>query len=133
MANARYGYAWQQFLEGNIDWATGNFKVALVTSGYTPNFSTDQFLSVIGGGNIVATSANLTGLGAALFGVATAANVTFSAVSGSTASYIVIYQDTGNPATSPLLIFIDTATNLPVTPNGGNIVIQWNALGIFTL
>jgi hypothetical protein len=133
MANARYGYAWQQFLQGNIDWATGNFKVALVTSGYVPNFSTDQFLSVVGSGNIVATSSNLSSLVAALFGVASAANVTFSLVSGSTATYILIYQDTGNPATSPLLILIDTATNLPVTPNGGSITINWNAAGIFTL
>lgn len=133
MANSRYGYAWQQFLEGNIDWATGNFKVALVTSGYVPDFSTDQFLSVVGSGNIVATSANLTSLSAALFGVASAATVTINSVSGPVFSYLLIYQDTGNPATSPLLILIDTAANLPNTPNGGNQAIQWNALGIYTL
>ena len=33
---------------------------------------------------------------------------------------IVIYVDTGTEATSPLVAFIDTATGLPITPNGGD-------------
>ena len=33
---------------------------------------------------------------------------------------IVIYKDTGTEATSPLLAMIDTATGLPITPNGGD-------------
>src|SRR5206468_222846 len=33
-----------------------------------------------------------------------------------------------------LVLFEDTSvTGLPVTPNGGNIVITWNASGIFTI
>jgi hypothetical protein len=42
--------------------------------------------------------------------------------------------DTGTAATSPLVAYIDTGvTGLPVTPNGGNITVTWNASGIFQL
>ena len=40
----------------------------------------------------------------------------------------MIYKDTGNAATSPLIAYIDLTT--PVTPNGGDINITWNASGI---
>ena len=57
----------------------------------------------------------------------------FPAVTGNPAEAILIYIDTGSAATSRLVAWIDTATNLPVTPNGGDISIQWNASGIFQL
>lgn len=131
MANAMYLPGRQAFLQGNIAWPSDNIKINLITSGYTPNLTTDQYLSIIGGGNIVATSANLSSKGSTN-GVATAANVTFSSVSGSAAAYIGMYKDTGSSSTSPLLILIDTASNLPVTPNGGDINVQWST-SIFTL
>ena len=48
---------------------------------------------------------------------------------------MVIYQDTGDVNTSRLIAFIDTATGLPVTPNGGDIVVEWSngAVKIFKL
>ena len=80
MANVVYDLGRQAFLEGSIAWLTDNIKVALVR-GYS-YLSTHQFLSDItggGGGTIVATSANLSGK-ASTNGVASASNVTFSAV-----------------------------------------------------
>jgi hypothetical protein len=61
--------------------------------------------------------------------------VTFTAVSGTVVGAIVIYrQNAGANTTWRLVLFEDTSvTGLPVTPNGGNIVITWNASGIFTL
>jgi hypothetical protein len=41
---------------------------------------------------------------------------------------IVIYDDTpATEATKNLIAFIDTATGLPLTPNGGNVTVQWDA------
>lgn len=74
----------------------------------------------------VAVSTNLTGK-TSTAGVADADDVTFALVTGSSAEYIVIYQDSGVDATSQLIAFIDTATGLPVTPGGGNIVIEWSS------
>lgn len=136
MANRIYLLYRQAALEGTVAWLTDNIKVALVTNGYVPNTTTDQFLSIIGGGNIPTNgkSANLASKTSTL-GTANAANITFFSVTGSTATQIVLYKDTGSDATSPLIMLIDTATNLPVIPNGGDISVQWDsgANKIFTL
>jgi hypothetical protein len=42
--------------------------------------------------------------------------------------------DIRTESTSALICFLDTGvTGLPVTPNGGDITITWNASGIFAL
>jgi hypothetical protein len=48
---------------------------------------------------------------------------------------LVIYRkNSGANTTWALVLYEDTSvTGLPVTPNGGNIVITWNGSGIFTL
>ena len=103
----------------------GNIKACLVDSAsYTPDTAADQFLSDLSG--VVATSGNLTSK-TTTDGVADAADVTFSSVTGNQSEYIVVYQDTGTPSTSRLIALVDTATGLPVTPNGGDIVVQWDS------
>lgn len=61
-------------------------------------------------------------------------NVTFTALTGATCEAIIVFIDTGTAATSRLVAYFDTGvTNLPVTPNGGDVTITWNASGIFSL
>ena len=60
-------------------------------------------------------------------GVLDAADITFSAVSGSAIGAIILYKDTGSAASSPLILYLDTATGLPITPNGGDIIVQWDS------
>jgi len=85
----------------------------------------DEFLTTIAGGAQVAVSGNLS-IKSSTAGVADAADVTFAAVTGAVCNAVVLYKDTGVPATSPLLAYIGTATGLPVTPNGGDIIVQWD-------
>lgn len=128
MANALYDKGREGFLDGSIDWDTDTIKECLVR-GYAVNLATHQFLSDItggGGGTIVSTSAALASKTVAA-GVADAADVTHSAVpAGAAIPYIIIYKDTGVAGTSRLIAYIDTATNLPVTPNGGDITVAWD-------
>lgn len=127
MANALYDLGRESFLKGEISWSADNIKAVLVdTATYTVNLATDQFLSSIPAGERVATSANLTSKTTAA-GVADAADVTFSSVTGDQSEAVVIYQDTGVDTTSRLIAYIDTATGLPVTPNGGDITVQWDS------
>ena len=117
----------ESFLSQNpsIDWDTDNIKACLVRS-YTPSQS-HQYLSDVtgGGGGTIVASANL-GTKSVTGGVADAADITFTAVaSGAACNHIVLYKDTGTASTSPLIGYIDTATGLPVTPNGGDINIAW--------
>lgn len=60
-------------------------------------------------------------------GVCDANDVTFPTVTGDQCEALVIWKDTGLETTSPLLAFIDSATGLPVTPNGGDITVTWDS------
>lgn len=55
----------------------------------------------------------------------------FTAVSGATVEYLCFFKDTGTPSTSNLICYFDTATGLPLTPNGGDVNVTFNASGIF--
>lgn len=133
MANAIYP-KWKESLlqfTANNNLSSGTVKVALVDTGTYTYSSAHQFYSSVSG--VVGTPQTL---GSKTFtnGVFDAADVTFTAVTGASAEALVIYIDTGTAATSPLVAFIDTGvTNLPVTPNGGDITVTWNASGIFAL
>lgn len=125
MANALYAKYREHALKGEIAWLADNIKVVLVDAAdYTVNLATHEFLSDIPSAGRVATSANLTGK-TATGGVADADDVTFTAVSGDISEALVIYKDTGNASTSLLIAYIDTATGLAVTPNGGDINVIW--------
>ena len=121
MANTLYDYCRQRFLEAQINWMTDTVKVILVsTSAYTPQTAVHQYLADISGSARIAGPVTLTAK-ATTGGAADAADCTFTSVSGATINAIVIYKDTGTEATSPLIAYIDTATGLPITPNGGDI------------
>lgn len=126
MTNGLYAKGKQALLQADIDWLVDDIKIVLVdTALYTVNLATDQFLSSIPSGARVFTSGNLSGKTAA-DGVADASDVTMSTVTGASVEAVVIYRDSGSAATSALIAYIDTATGLPVTPNGGDIVVQWD-------
>lgn len=135
MANALYDKARESFLKGEIAWGNDNIKAILVDSAnYTPNLASDQFVSSIAAGAKTATSGNFSGK-TTTAGVADAGDITFLAVTGAQSEALVIFQDTGTASTSRLIAYIDTATGLPVTPNGGDITVSWDngAYKIFKL
>ena len=98
---------------------------AYTSGGYVVKLSRDEFLSDIPALARVATSAALTSK-TTTFGVADADDATFASVTGAQSEAIVIFKDTGSAGSSPLIAYLDQMTNLPVTPNGGNIIAQWN-------
>lgn len=126
MANALFDKARQRFLEGQFNWNTDTIKAVLVDTGtYTVNLSAHEFLSDVSAGSRIATSGAFTGK-ATTGGAADANDVTFTSVTGASIEAIVLYKDTGTDSTSPLIAFIDTATGLPITPNGGDIIVTWD-------
>lgn len=136
MANALYDKGRQGFLDGSIDWDTNTIKSFLLdAASYTPNLATHQFLSDVpaaarkgnSGGTTDADAPTL-GTKTVTDGVADAADVVFATVpAGAALEYILLYASTGVEATSRLIALIDTATGLPVTPNGGNITVAWDS------
>lgn len=123
MANAAYGKGLQAFANGEIDWIDDTIKVVLVdTADYTVAIDTHEFLSDIPVG---AREETVTLSGKAnVLGVLDAADATFSGTTGDGCEAVVIYRDSGDPATSHLLFYFDTATGLPVTL-GGTVIVQW--------
>ena len=129
MANAFY----PKYLEAVIQASSnsslaGTVKAALVDTGTYTYSSAHDFYDDVSG--VVGTPQTI-GSKTYTNGLFDGADVTFSAVSGASAEAIIIYIDTGTASTSRLVAYIDTGvTGLPVTPNGGDIVITWNASGI---
>ena len=133
MANAIYPKFKQAVLSGGAshDMSAGTVKVALVDTGTYTYSAAHEFLSSLSGR--VGTDQTL-GTKTFTDGVFDAANATFPSVTGATVESLVIYIDTGVAGTSRLVAYIDTGvTGLPVTPNGGDITITWDASGIFAL
>ena len=130
MANAVYPKAKERALtDAGIQWSTGDIKAILVkTSGGTNPYTysaAHEFRSELHADAQIATSGNL-GTKTVTDGVADAADVTFTAVTGEDAQAIVLFRDTLSAATDELIAYIDDATGLPVSPNGGDITIEWD-------
>lgn len=137
MANTFYSSALAGFLKGEINLLTDAIKVSIIdTADYTFSAAHD-FYSDIPAGAKVAASGNLASktVSDATPTVFDAADITIDAVTGDVSEALVIWKDTGNPATSQLILYIDTdgVGAINIIPNGGNITIQWNAAGIFSV
>lgn len=133
MANSLYDPARTKMLQTGIDWdnnSTATFKAILVDTGqYTVDLVNHDFLNDVPAGARIKT-ATMTGR-TIVSGAADADDTTFTAVpaGASTAAIleaIVIYKDTGAEGTSQLIAYIDSATGLPITPNGGDIIVVWD-------
>jgi len=138
MANALYP-KWKETISqadsnsalNSAEGTTGVY-VALVDTGTYTYSAAHQFYSDLSG--VVGTDQEIT-TKTQTNGVFDGADVTFTSVSGNTVEALVIYRKNGGANTTwPLVAYIDSSvTGLPVTPNGGNIDIQWNVSGIFAL
>ena len=106
-------------------------KVSLIDTGtYTYSDSHDFYADLSG---VTADSAALS-TKSTTDGVFDADDATFSSVSGAVSEALIIWMDTTNSATSPIILYLDTSvTGLPATPIGGDIIVQWNASGIMEI
>lgn len=95
----------------------------------------DQDLADITAGARIAVSSAVGSktVGTVAAGVFDHDNVTFSAVSGASVESIDYYNHTGTESTAQLICNIDSATGLPVTPNGGDITWTPAAGGVFQI
>lgn len=148
MSNALYEKATTAFAKGQINLETNNIKVALVTNGYTPDLTNHQYYTDIAshvatGTKPIKSLANKAILTGAQEGHLDADDALFTEITdGQTIPYAIIFQDTEagtdsvplTPGTARLIALLDTGTGLPITSNGGDITLQWDATnGIFSL
>jgi len=127
MANALFDSARAQFLQADLDLDDSILLVCVDHADITPLPATHDFLDDITGAGRVATSGAFASK-TFTAGVFDAADVTLTSVTGDPFESIVIYNNTpATEATKDLIAFIDTATGLPCTPNGGNINVVWDS------
>lgn len=116
------------------DTTDGPFCALVDTGTYTYSAAHDFYNDLSG---IVGTDQRIASptVGSVAQGVFDGADLTYSAVTGNSVEALVIYRkNSGANTTWRLVAFIDTGvTGLPVTPNGGDITVTWNASGIFLL
>jgi hypothetical protein len=141
MANGFYAYYLNNLLLATTtrpDWDTDTHKLVLTDHGTdTPVLATDDFYNDINTATVGSLSTALgskTG-GTVATGVADAADLTpaFTAVSGASVESLSLLKDTGTTSTSDLIAYWDTATGLPLTPNGGDVNVSFNASGIYKI
>lgn len=141
MANALWTPAREGFLLGEIDWDTAVIKASLVR-GYTFSAAHKFVSDVTGASGVLAATATLagkTGTG----GTANASSITFTSVAQNASNhFLMIYQASAvgggadvAASAQRLIEYIDTGTNIPVIPNGGDVTVTWDtgANKIFTL
>lgn len=133
MANTLYPKWKEALLQNSSNSAlTGTVKVALVDTGTYTYSASHEFLSSVTGR--VGTDQTIGATKSYTDGVFDGGDLTYTTVTGNSVEALVIYVDTGVAGTSRLVAYIDTGvTGLPVTPNGGDITVTWNASGIFAL
>jgi hypothetical protein len=124
------------FLLGEINWsATPTIKCTL-TRAYTFSASHKFVSDATTAGAVLISTVALTGRSGGN-GIANASNITFTAVAAQpgnvSATSLLIYMSSAigggaDVATSAqrLIGYVDSATNLPVIPNGGDISIGWD-------
>lgn len=124
MANSAYPKGAQRILSAGINFAAHTIKAALVTTAYTFS-AAHEFLSEVGtrvGTDQELLNKSVTG------GVLDADDLDFGALApGNTIKAVIVYRDTGNASTSPLLFYFDVVTGLPFATNGGAVTIPWDA------
>lgn len=127
MANAYYEPGLRAFADADIDWVNDDIRVTLVDAGvYTidlVNHNAYDDLSgvVVDGGASLASKTN-TGAG-----VLDATDFVFTGVTGASVELIIISKYNATASLRQLLVAIDTAgANLPFTPNGSDVTIQWS-------
>jgi hypothetical protein len=128
MAAALYPSFKKLLLDGDIDLLTDTIRVVLIDTGtYTFSAAHDFYADLTG---VVGTESGALANKTTTAGVFDADNAVCPSVSGATVEAIVVFKDTGNPATDPLIAFID---GLTLTPDGNNVNVNFNASGIFAL
>lgn len=132
-----YNSGRELFLTGGVNWNTADIRAVLVNvSGggtmYTFADTHTTMNDVVSGWSGGATAAVIAAPVALsgktsnqpVGGVADAVDTTFTGVTGDSVEAVILYVHNATPANGQLLAYIDGIT---VTPNGGDITVQWSS------
>ncbi|MEW4569308.1 hypothetical protein AB1L88_15695 [Tautonia sp. JC769] len=129
MANVVYPKARERALGTGLNLMAADVRALLVDLDEYTYDAAHEFLSDVPAGAQVSHSGLLANKSLA-GGVFDSDNASFPSVTGNASEALILYVDTGDPATSYLVTYLDTnVTGLPITPDGRNILIGVNENG----
>jgi hypothetical protein len=135
MANVLYDTGKNLILNGGVNFASDDIRFALVDQGVEVYNAADQYMS-----NITSPVARMAaGLGSKTIGAPLAAGTfdaadpTINSVTGATVEAVVLYKYNASDAAAPLLAWIDSSPAIAFTPNGSNVTLTLDPLGIFSI
>ena len=138
MANALFAAYRTSVLTAPVNLTSATIRAMFVDhADDTPVPATDDFINDIASAARVPALASCPALGTktagtVAAGVFRAADTVFTTLSGDQSESLILFEDSGTESTSDLIAFWDTATGLPLTPNGADVTVVWSASGIFT-
>ena len=121
-------------LDADVDFLVATIKVSLCDQAdHAMNTGVDDFVDDLTGGCIEETAT--LGTKTTTGGAFDSADPTFTAAAGDPCEYLELWCDTaGASSTDNLIAGYDTATSgLPVTLNGGDVVVQVHTSGWFSI
>ena len=127
MANQLYPKAKEDFLAGNLNLSSNTVTIALVDTDVYTFSSAHEDRADIPNSAVVSESALANKV--ITNGVFDADDATFSSVSGANCEALILYHTNsqGGNTASRLIAYIDTATGLPILPNGGDITVRFSS------
>ena len=134
MASVWYPKAFDLMAEGDLDLLVDDLRVFLVDAADYTFANTHDFLDDVPSGARVGTPTALASKTSAYSSnvwTFDAADTTLTSVTGDQSEAVIIYKHTGTDSTSPLVLYLELSS--AVTPNGGNITLQYNASGLGTI
>lgn len=125
MSNQLYPKAKEDFLGASLNLSSNTIKILLIDTGVYTFSSGHTSRANVPNTAVVSTAtlANKT----ITSGVFDADDATFTTVTGANCEALIIMHDTGVQSTSRLIAYIDTATGLPILPNGGDITVRFSS------
>jgi len=122
MADRMYPKGAQKMLQGGFDLINDDIRVALMPSSYSYS-DAHEFFSHAG----TPVADELMQAKSTTGGVFDADDVDFGAVdAGHVMKSLIVYKDTGDAATSPLLLYLDNIGGFPMTSTGGQVILPWS-------
>lgn len=131
MANVMYPLGAKAILDGGVACLVDDLRLALIDTGVEVYSAADQFMSTIT--TPVARMAAGLASKTTTAGTLDAADPTINSVTGSTVEAVVLYKYNASDAAAAVIVWIDSTPTIAFTPNGSNVTLTLDALGIFSI
>jgi hypothetical protein len=133
VANVLYPKGKKKILDADVDFLVDDIRFLLQDQNDDPYDAANEFVSDLVAGSIVARMAAGLGTKTTTDGTFDAADPTINAVTGDPIEAVILYKYNASDAAAPLLAYIDASPAISFTPNGSNVTLQLDALGIFSI